>query len=134
MCRNKFRLQIYIFFQLRRMTHCLLMCEVLIILSIKSKHEGTLTNLLWWYLQYPQYLTLSASDPCSSHNNPANWALRQSVARRTLKGYDKEKTLQHLFIIRCSSIAVYEPNRERPGYSQKTHVGSLKSCERNYPP
>lgn len=31
-----------------------------------------LTNLLWWYLQYPQYLTLSASDPCSSHNNPAN--------------------------------------------------------------
>lgn len=31
-------------------------------------------NLLWWYLQYPQYLTLSASDPCSSHNNPANWA------------------------------------------------------------
>lgn len=38
---------------------------------------GPLTNLLWWYLQYPQYLTLSASDPCSSHNSPANWALQQ---------------------------------------------------------
>lgn len=42
-------------------------------LNFKTKSNlGTLTNLLWWYLQYPQYLTLSASDPCSSHNSPAN--------------------------------------------------------------
>lgn len=59
--------------------------------------KTTLTNLLWWYLQYPQYLTLSASDPCSSHSNPANWALEQRTRQMESKEVTKKQNTSNTY-------------------------------------
>lgn len=65
---------------------------------------STLTNLLWWYLQYPQYLTLSASDPCSSHSSPANWALWQGTTQMESKEVTKKQNTSNTFFRKWKTL------------------------------
>lgn len=75
-------------------------------------YKKTLTSLLWWYLQYPQYLTLSASDPCSSHNNPANWALWQKKSVKKIKEMWKKEKGKHLCFL-AQQVLLYQQGKKQ---------------------